>query len=145
MSSKDLTFLFGLAVAYAPHRSGRTSTARSNSRPWSVGILRWLTIAPLRTDSPTKPAAWFPLRLETREHEVFGPVEVAENNLAGRRRKKIELKAKALTVFVMPGCADTRSGGNAVFQISKPIDGAAHWQSPGFSLSFAGRRGSWKC
>jgi len=56
------------------------------------------------------------LRLETREHEVFGPVEVAENNLAGRRRKKIELKAKALTVFVMPGCTDTRSGGNAVFQ-----------------------------
>jgi hypothetical protein len=35
-----------------------------------------------------------------------------ENNLAGRRRKKIELKAKALTVFVMPGCAK----GNAVFQ-----------------------------
>jgi len=56
------------------------------------------------------------LRLERREHEVFGPVEVAENNLAGRRRKKIELKAKALTVFVMPGCTDTRSGGNAVFQ-----------------------------
>ena len=26
-------------------------------------------------------------------------------------RKKIELEAKALTVFVMPGCADTRSGG----------------------------------
>ena len=89
----------------------------------------WLTIAPPRTDdeapprstgsshsSPTKPAAWFPLRLERREHEVFGPVEVAEDNLAGRRRKKIELKAKALTVFVMPGCADTRSGGNAVFQ-----------------------------
>jgi hypothetical protein len=39
------------------------------------------------------------LRLERREHEVFGPVEVAENNLAGRRRKKIELKDKALTVF----------------------------------------------
>jgi hypothetical protein len=52
------------------------------------------------------------LRLEGREHEVFGPVEVAENSLAGRRRKKIELKAKAPTVFVMPGCAE----GNAVFQ-----------------------------
>jgi hypothetical protein len=40
MSSKDLTVLFGLAVAYAPHRSDRPPTARSNSRPRSVGILR---------------------------------------------------------------------------------------------------------
>src|ERR1700730_1283396 len=40
MSSKDLTVLFGLAVAYAPHRADRPSTARSNSRPRSVGILR---------------------------------------------------------------------------------------------------------
>jgi hypothetical protein len=63
--------------------------------------------------SPTKPAAWFPLRLERENTKFFGPVEVAENNLAG---KKIELKAKALTVFVMPGCTDTRSGGNAVFR-----------------------------
>src|ERR1700730_8359930 len=31
MSSKDLTFLFGLAVAYVPHRLDRPSTARSNS------------------------------------------------------------------------------------------------------------------
>jgi hypothetical protein len=30
-------------------------------------------------------------------------------------------------------------------KLLKPIDGAAYWQSPGFSLSFTGRRGSWKC
>ena len=30
-------------------------------------------------------------------------------------------------------------------KLLKPIDEAAHWQSPGFSLSFTGRRGSWKC
>ena len=84
----------------------------------------WLTIAPQRTNdeapprstgsshsSPIKPAAWFPLRLERREHDWAG-------RSCGEQpcRKKIELKAKPLTVFVMPGCADTRSGGNAVFQ-----------------------------
>jgi hypothetical protein len=51
-----------------------------------------------------------------RSTKFLGRSKLRENNLAGRRRKKIELKAKALTVFVMPGCADARSGGNAVFQ-----------------------------
>jgi len=104
----------------------------------------WLTIAPQRTNdeapprstgplhsSPTKPAAWFPLRLE-REHEVFW---------AGRNCgeqpcwKKIELKAKALTVFVMPGCAkETPFSGPKVDQPSSPL------AISGFSLSFTRRR-----
>jgi hypothetical protein len=69
MSSKDLTVLFGLAVAYVPHRSNRPSTARSNSRPRSADILRVRGLSLLRRvqmkkrhhvqlSSPTKPAAW---------------------------------------------------------------------------------------
>jgi hypothetical protein len=56
------------------------------------------------------------MKRSRREHEVFGSVEVTEDNLAGRRRKKIELKAKAVTVFVMPGCAGHAIRRNAVFQ-----------------------------
>ena len=45
MSSKDLTFLFGLAVAYAPHRSssnfdGEEATERRNLRVRGLPLLR---------------------------------------------------------------------------------------------------------
>jgi hypothetical protein len=77
----------------------------------------------LEHSSPTKPAAWFPLRLEG---DVFW---------AGRScgeqpcRKKIELKVKALN---RPRNARLRR--HAIrrkrrFPDLKPIDGAAHWQS----------------
>ena len=65
---------FGLAVADAPHRSDRPSTARSNCRLWSGGILRVRGL-PLRPIAPQK-------------------------------RRFPDLQA---------------------------IDGAAHWQSPGFA------------
>jgi hypothetical protein len=81
--------LFGLAVAYAPHRSDRPSMARSNSRPRSVGILRVRGLPLLRRVQVSattfnwiiafiadKACGVVPVAA-CEEHEVFGPVEVA--------------------------------------------------------------------
>ena len=77
MSSKDLTFLFGLAVADAPHRSDRPSTARSNSRTRRVGILRVRGLPLLRRVQMMKRATKYEWLIAFIADKACGVVPVA--------------------------------------------------------------------
>jgi hypothetical protein len=100
--------LFSLAVADAPHRSDRPSMARGNSRPRSVGILRVRGLPLLRRVQVSATTFNWTIAFHRRQSlrrgsrlvrstKFLGRSKLRENNLAGRRRKKIQLKAKALT------------------------------------------------
>src|ERR1700730_14523999 len=103
MTSKDLTFLFGLAVAYAPHRSidlrrrGAIVTERRHLRVRGLPLLRRVQDdeAP-----PRSTGSGIHRRQSLRRGSRCG-LRGENTKFLGRsklRRKKIELKAKALTV-----------------------------------------------
>ena len=117
-----LSFWFGCGIRATPLGSnfdGEEATERRNLRVRGLPLLR-------RVQMMKRHHVQLDHRIHRRQSlrcgsrcglrgentKFLGRSKLRRTTFAGRRRKKIELKAKALTVFVMPGCAE----GNAVFQ-----------------------------
>ena len=151
MSSNDSRFF--LVWQWHTRHTARIDLRRrrSNSRPRSVGILRVRGLPLLRRVQMMKRHH---VQLDHRIHRRQSWRRGSRCGLKGENTKFLgrsklrrttlpeedRLKAKALTVFVMPGCAK-----ETPFSGPKADRPSSSLAIPGFSPSFTGRRGSWKC